>query len=317
MVPLLVVSVLWGSLGLVSTLAPAAASASGLGAAAILLGGALLLTTAPNPVTLVRGASPSERALLALGSVTALGFSQAYYPAVRLLGVAPVTVITLGSAPLFAGALARFALHRPLPPRWPACAPLAVLGCVLLVAGGPEHLSSGPATPADTIAATPGRQALGVALAVAPGLAYAITSTIAGHSIARGRDSRDVMGTMYGGAAVLALAVLAAGGAVTSAGLGWLLTARGLAVVGFLGVVITYGCYHAMGRALHYVTAEVATLFTIAEAAIGALLGVGVRGERLSFGGWAGLGLLALALSVLSLPARSRPRSRPVPHETG
>ena len=285
--PILLVSVLWGAVGLVSTLAPAAASTSALSAASILLGGALLFATAPGALGLIRAESWRSRALLCVGSVTVLSYSQAFYPAVRLLGVAPVTVITLGSAPLFAGGLARYVEHRPLPPRWTACAPLAILGCALLVLGGPAHAAHVVAK---------GSQALGVVLALLPGLAYAITSTIAGRYITRGHDSRDVMGSMFGGAALLAVPVLALGG------VGWLSTARGLAVTGYLGVVITYLCYHVMGRALRHTTATVATMFTLAEAAVGALLGVAVRGERLSTAGWAGLGLLALALTILSLP---------------
>lgn len=307
--PILLVSVLWGGVGLVSDLAPAAAPTSAIGAAAALVGGSLLFLAAlrADPAGIRRLLSTRDRRtrpLLAAGAVTVLAYQQAFFPAVRLLGVAPATVLALGSAPLFAGGISRWVERKPLPARWAKCAPLAVAGCALVILGG-AHAAQHD----DGHTAQSGSQvALGVVLALLPGLAYALTSIIAGRLIAAGHSSRDVMGAMFAGAALIAIVILAA------TGVSWVFGPRGVGVVLYLGVVTTYGCYTLFGRALRHTTAAVATTVTLTEGAVGALLGITARGERLTVAGWAGLALLAAALTVLSLPARRAERpERPGP----
>jgi DME family drug/metabolite transporter len=52
------------------------------------------------------------------------------------------------------------------------------------------------------------------------------------------------------------------------------------------------------------VTASVATLLSLLEPVVAAVLAVLVVGERLGVGGWAGIVLVVAGLSVLALPAR-------------
>ncbi|HEY3873168.1 MAG TPA: EamA family transporter [Actinocrinis sp.] len=302
--PILLVSVLWGAIGLVSDLAPAAAPTSALGAAAALLGGSLMFLTAlrADPAGIRRLLATRDRRtrpLLASGAVTILAYHQAFFPAVRLLGVAPATVLTLGSAPLFAGAISRWVERKPLPARWIRCAPIAVVGCALVIVGAAQAANGGSQHSAQAGA----DRALGVVLALVPGLAYASTSIIAGRLIAAGHASRDVMGAMFGGAALIAVPILA----VT--GVSWVFGLRGAGVVLYLGVVTNYGCYTVFGGALRHTTAAVATTVTLSEGAVGALLGITVRGEVLTPVGWIGLALLAVALTVLSLPSRRARRA--------
>jgi drug/metabolite transporter, DME family len=302
--PILLVSVLWGGVGLVSDLAPAAAPTSALGASAALVGGSLLFLAAlradPGGIRrLLATRDRRTRPLLAAGAVTILAYHQAFFPAVRLLGVAPATVLALGSAPLFAGAISRWVERKPLPARWTRCAPIAVAGCALVILGGAKAAGTG----AQHTAQVGTDRALGVVLALIPGLAYAMTSIIAGRLIIAGYSSRDVMGAMFGGAALIAIPILA----IT--GVSWAFGPRGAGVVLYLGAVTTYGCYTLFGRALRHTTAAVATTVTLSEGAVGALLGITVRGEWLTPVGWIGLGLLAVALTVLSLPARRAGRT--------
>lgn len=302
--PILLVCVLWGAIGLVSDLAPASAPTSALGAAAALLGGSLMFLTAlrTDPAGIRRLLATRDRRtrpLLASGAITILAYHQAFFPAVRLLGVAPATVLTLGSAPLFAGAISRWVECKPLPERWIRCAPLAVVGCALVIVGAGQAANEG----AQHTAQPGADRALGVVLALVPGLAYALTSIIAGRLISAGHSSGNVMGAMFGGAALIAVPILA----IT--GVSWAFGLRGVGVVLYLGVVTNYGCYTVFGRALRHTTAAVATTVTLSEGAVGALLGVTVRGEVLSPVGWIGLAVLAVALTVLSLPARRARRT--------
>ena len=288
--PLLLVSTIWGTGGLVSTLVPASASTSAVAAAAMILGGGLLLGCRPGARRLLRTGDRRERLLLVLGAVTVLAYHQFYFPAVRQIGVAEATVIALGSAPVFAGLLGRAVDRAPLTARWLCCAPVAVLGCTLLVAGHGSAAGLGPGTHS---------QMIGVTLALLPGLAFAATSTIAARLINAGHSSADVMGAMFGGAAVLSTPILA------FAGVGWLASSRGLGAVLFLGLVSNCLGYILFGRALRHTTAAVATTLTLSEGAVGTLMGVAVRGEQLAPIAWCGLVFLAAALLVLCAPARS------------
>jgi drug/metabolite transporter, DME family len=288
--PLLLVSTLWGMGGLVSTLAPAPASTSAVAAAAMMLGGGLMFGCRPGARRLLRTRDRREQLLLVLGAVTVLAYHQFFFPAVRQIGVAEATVIALGGAPVFAGLLGQAVDRTPPTARWLCCAPVAVVGCTLLVAGHGSDAGLGPGVHS---------QVIGVVLALVPGLAFAATSTTAARLISSGHSSADVMGAMFGGAAALSAPVLA------FTGVRWLADPRGLGAVLFLGLVSNCLGYILFGRALRHTSAAVATTLTLSEGAVGTLLGVAVRGEQLAPIAWCGLVLLAAALLVLCAPART------------
>jgi len=107
-----------------------------------------------------------------------------------------------------------------------------------------------------------------------------------------------VMGLLFGGAAVLLAPVLAASSP------GWVLSGRGLAVVGYLGVVTTAAAYLLYGRGLRAMSAPVAVTLGLAEPVVAAILGLVVVGERLTPAGIIGLVLVGLALATLVAPPR-------------
>ncbi|GAA0450584.1 transporter [Paractinoplanes deccanensis] len=294
-VPVLAAAVLWGTTGTAGSFAPASAPAAAIGAAGLLLGGLLLFLTNLRPAILSRR-SPIGRLLprrewrlLLLGAVTVAGYPLSFYPAVARSGVAVATVITLGSAPVFAGLLGWLVQgHRPTR-RWTIGTVAAVAGCFALVLG-PEL--GGGAEPVDV---------LGVGLALIAGLSYAAYTMVGGHLIARGHASRTVMGSMFGLAALLVLPALLAGGPQ------WVLTARGATVAAYLALVPTFAAYILFGYGLRHTTAQTATVLSLAEAAVAALLGVALLGERLPGVSWAGLVVLAGGLAFLTVPARPRP----------
>jgi DME family drug/metabolite transporter len=284
--PVLVCSMVWGAVGLVSTYIPATASPESVGACGLLVAGAAMLIARPGARLLIRRARGRDRVLQVIGSFGLLAYPLAFFPAVHRLGVALATAITLGSAPLFTGLISRFVERRQLTRRWLQCAPIAVAGTVLMVTG---DASAHPVS------------ALGVIFALIPGLSYAVASSVAARLIGKGNASGDVYGAMFGTCALWCVPVL-----VLSGGVHGLIGVRGAAVVLFYGCVTNYLCYTLFGGALRYTTAATATTVTLAEGAVGTLLGVFAHGERLAPAAWAGLGLLAAALVVLSLPAGAR-----------
>jgi DME family drug/metabolite transporter len=278
----------WGSTGTAAHFAPAGTSSASIGAARIALGGLLLLafavSTAGRRLDIRRllAASRRARAALVLAAVAVGGYQLCFFTAVRMTGVAIGTVVAIGSAPVFTGALSRLTGGPRLDVRWMAATAAAAAGCVVLVTGGQAGgVGAG------------GVGAGGVGLALAAGCCYAIYAVAASRLIRAGNSETAVMGLLFGGAAVLLAPVLAAGSP------GWLLTARGLALTAYLGVVTTALAYLFYGRGLRTVSAPVAVTLGLAEPVVAAILGLVVLGERLTITDFVGLALVGLALATL------------------
>jgi drug/metabolite transporter, DME family len=277
----------WGSTGTAAHFAPASAASASVGAARITIGGALLLITAVGTADRGRammglmagGDRPwRTRAAIALAAAAVAGYQICFFTAVRLTCVAVGTVVAIGSAPVLTGLLTRLTGGPPLGRRWGLATAAAVAGCAVLVTGGRAA----------------GVRPDGVLLALLAGLCYAVYAVAAGSLIARGSPETAVMGLLFGGAAVLLVPVL------TATPAGWLLTGRGLAVAGYLGVVTTAFAYLLYGRGLRTVSVPVAVTIGLAEPAVAALLGLVVLGERLGSTGVAGLILIGVALIGLA-----------------
>jgi DME family drug/metabolite transporter len=273
----------WGSTGTAAHFAPPGASSSSIGAARIALGGALLLGLAVSTAarrravrSLLAGGATARAALL-LAAAAVGGYQVCFFSAVRMTGVAIGTVVAIGSAPVFTGALSRLTGGPRLDVRWMAATAAAVAGCAVLVTGGQAA----------------GVSADGVGLALAAGFCYAIYAVTASRLITAGHPETAVMGLLFGGAAVLLAPVLATNSP------GWLLTARGLAVTAYLGIVTTALAYLLYGRGLRTVSAPVAVTLGLAEPVVAAILGLVVLGERLTGTDVVGLALVGLALATL------------------
>jgi DME family drug/metabolite transporter len=293
----------WGSTGTAAHFAPPGATPTSIGAARIAIGGAGLLIVAMSTAAnrqavagLLAGGRPagpggnwmmgrlaaSQRALLLLAAAAVAGYQVCFFTAVRETGVSIGTVVAIGSAPGWTGLLTLLTGGPRPGRRWVLATAPAVAGCVVLVTGGRAS----------------GVSPAGVALALAAGLCYAVYAVVAARMITAGNAERAVMGLIFGGAAVVLAPVLAASDT------GWLLTIRGLAVVGYLGVVTTVVAYLLYGRGLRTVPVPTATTLGLAEPAVAAVLGLLVLHERLSGPAIAGLVLVGLALaSMAAAPA--------------
>ncbi len=288
----------WGSTGTAAHFAPAGASSASIGAARIALGGLLLLGFAVSTpqhrreIYRLLAAGRRARAAVVLAAVAVGGYQLCFFTAVRMTGVAIGTIVAIGSAPVFTGALSRLTGGPRLDVRWMAATAAAVAGCVVLVASGRAG----------------GVRAGGVGLALAAGCCYAIYAVTASRLITGGHSERAVMGLLFGGAAVLLAPVLAADSP------GWLLTARGLTVTAYLGIVTTTLAYLLYGRGLRTVSAPVAVTLGLAEPVVAAILGLVVLGERLTSADFVGLTLVGLALATLmgTGPRGSARRTPPV-----
>src|SRR3954451_10225829 len=136
-VQVLLAAVCFGTTGTAQALGPDALAPAGVGAARILVGGALLVLIAGGLPRL-----PWRPALLAAGAVATYQLS--FFAAVADTGVAVGTIVALGSAPALAGAI-EWAVERRRPEKaWAMATALACAGVALLALTGADASISLP-----------------------------------------------------------------------------------------------------------------------------------------------------------------------------
>ncbi|MFI0368047.1 DMT family transporter [Actinomadura sp. 1N219] len=289
---ILVAASLWGTTGTVRTFADGS-SALSVAAIRIIVGGIILLgfAAASRRGAGLRHLFRDRRnwPLVGAGAVTIAVYQAAFFVAAGRTGVAVATVVTIGSAPAFAGVIG-LATRRAAPGRrWALATAGAVAGCALLICSG---LIGG----GRDAGVEPG----GIALALLSGLSYAVYATIASVLITRGEEDRAVAGSLFGTAAVPLVPVLLAEPT------GWMTSGQGALIALYLGVITTGGGYLLFARGLRTTPATTATTLTLAEPAVAAVLGMVLLDERLGPVALGGLALLAASLVGLVMPVRRR-----------
>jgi len=272
---------LWGTTGSSQALLDGAVPPSVVGALRILVGGTVLTLVAarelPTARTLLR---PSVVPLLAAALAVA-AYQLTFFTGVRAAGIAVGTILTVGSAPFFAGALSLLTgRHRPSR-RWALTTAIAVIGLILLVRPEPGA-----------------RVALGgVLAALAAGLAFAAYTVLAKELLVRGVPRLTAVALPFLAGGLLLVPVLLAG-LPRAQDPALLLTPRGLAVVAWLGIGATAAAYLLFTAGLRQVPAVTGTTLALAEPLTAALLGVLVFGERLGVAALLGAAVVALALVI-------------------
>jgi drug/metabolite transporter, DME family len=285
---LLAAAVLFGTTGTARALGPPDADPVAVGALRVVLGAVALgwLAVGTGESGWVRHCWDAEvRVATLTGIVAVVGYQVCFFAAVRLSGVALGTLVAIGAAPVLAG-LFGLLLGESQTPRWAVATALAVAGCALLLLPGGDASVSVP----------------GTALALGAAAAYAAFTVASRRVLLHTGRPNAVMAVFFSGGAVLLLPVLA------RQDLGWLPTGRGLAMVGWLGLVATAAAYWLFARGLSRLPAATATTLDLAEPLTATALGLLVLGERLGLQTSAGAALVAGGLLLLSLPGPRRPR---------
>jgi drug/metabolite transporter, DME family len=275
----LLAAVLFGTTGTAQALGPHVEPLA-VGAGRIAVGGALLAVVALLAGARRTGGGPG--AVLAGGACVAV-YQATFFVAVADTGVAVGTVVAIGSAPAFAGLLARVFVGERLEWRWAGATALAFAGVCLLVFGsGAGGSVSAP----------------GVGLALLSGAGYAGYAVTSKRMLDRGGAPEAVMASVFGAGALLLLPVFVLVPA------GDLVTPGGAALVLYLGAVPTALGYVLFARGLSRIGAGETATLTLAEPLTAAALGVIALGER---PGLVGLCGAALVLGGLALLAGRRP----------
>jgi drug/metabolite transporter, DME family len=276
----LLAALCFATTGTAQALGPSDTDPVGVGAARILVGGALLVAVAIATRRGVRGPRWAPAPVLAAVAGVAV-YQLAFFAAVADTGVAVGTIVALGSAPTLAG-LFEWLLDRRVPdPRWAAATALACAGVAMLALAGGEASVSIP----------------GIAMAVAAGGSYAVYTLAAKRLLTAGHAPEQVMAAAFGLGAVALLPALALSGP------GWLLHADGIALAVFLGTVPTAFAYVLFARGLRRLSASETATLTLAEPLTAGALGAVVLAEPLTAMSAAGAalvlaGLLALAIRI-------------------
>jgi drug/metabolite transporter, DME family len=275
----LLAAVCFGTTGTAQALGPAASPVA-VGAARIVLGGALLVSIARAMG--VRIPRPDRTVLVIAVGVCVYQLS--FFAAVKLTGVAVGTVVAIGSGPAAAGVLGRIVNGERLTGRWAMATLCAAAGVALLAGDG-----GGTVDPA------------GVGLAIIAGVGYATCTVLSRRLIVAGAAPEGVMAAGFGGAAVLLIPVLAV------AGPGFLATPGGLGLALYLGAIPTALAYVLFSRGLRSLTSGETATIVLVEPVTAAALGVVALGEQASV--TAGIGA-ALVLAGLALRRRGAAHGR-------
>ena len=286
---ILFASVLWGTTGVAASFAPGI-SPLGIGAFAMGVGGMMLAVLARRKLKANVANLLQQKTLLLLSALALAIYPLAFYSSMRMAGVAVGTVVSIASAPLFAALLeCLFSKAFHLTKRWLISVLIGLIGIALLAYGEP-HATEIAASGVSEEQVAQQRQVWGIALGLLAGLTYAFYSWAARTMIDKGVHSQAAMGSIFGlGAMVLLPSLFFTGDNLFSS--------PGNALVSLYMALIpmTLG-YIAFGYGLRHVKASSASLLTLMEPVVAAVLAVLIIGEVISPMGWFGMLLIMLCL---------------------
>jgi DME family drug/metabolite transporter len=284
----LAAAVLWGTVGPAGVMASSAAHPAAVGAARLLVGGAVLAVVTFGAVRwreLLRG---DTLPWLLVAAVSTAVYQATFLWAVERTGAALGTTIALGCAPVATGLCARWWTAEQLSLAWWAGTAGAVAGCGLILApSGAAGVDTG-----------------GVVLAVTAGICYGF------YTVAAKRFLASPVPPMATVAATLVL-----GGILLVPLLALypehLLDPDSLGLVAWIAVAGTALAYMCFVSGLRDVTAATAGTLSLAEPLTAAVLGVLVLGEHLGATAALGCVLLIGALVVVTVQGRRQDADSP------
>lgn len=279
---ILLAAFLWGTSG---TVASFSQGLSSIGIGTISLGfGGLIHAFISTPlikknIHLLR----KRKKILFIGVIATATYPLAFYSSLSLAGIAIGTVISIGSAPLFAALLEYFCDQKKLSVKWFISLTLGILGIILLTLGdvGQNQIT-------DQF-----NQIVGIILGVVAGITYAVYSWIAKKLIGNGIDARATMGVVFGVSALILLPTLFfTGGNLLNYSVNW-------KVATYLAVVPMFLGYFLFSVGLKKIATSKAITLSLFEPFVATLLAIFVVGEHLSLIGYLGLSLIFVCIFLL------------------
>lgn len=280
---ILAAAILWGTTGTSQALAPSGVNPVALGTLRLVIGACAMIVVAVMKSSF-KGSRSWSLPSIAFSAIFIASYQLTFFAAVSMTGVAVGTMIAIGSSPVAAGLLGFFVRGERLGRRWMAATLLAVIGCILLAAGGGTLSVNFP----------------GIFLALLAGFSYA-AYTVSIKGLLDNNCPDAVVAVVFSVAALLMAPLL------LFYDCGWILSARGAAVALHLGLFATAGAYWLFVRGLKTVKVGTAATLSLGEPLTAALLGVLLLGEKLGVWQTGGIILLFSGITILTVGAgRSR-----------
>lgn len=271
----LLAAMLWGTVGTTQTfLSEGISSFAVAGVRSGIGGGVLLLAVLAMRKISFRNWSWKWTILAAIAIAL---FQSLFFTSVRFTGVAVGTVVTIGSAPVFAGFI-EWVFWRVRPTLvWAIATVLAIVGCLLLFMNQGET------------AINP----LGIGLALAAGSMFALYTNVSKQLMKR-EETLPAVAMTFSICALFLLPLAA------KDGFGWLTEGVNIWPIIFMALAATSLAYILFLGGLKKISSSAAVTLSLAEPLTAALLGVFLVGEHLTFVAWIGVSLLLGGIVVLT-----------------
>ncbi|WP_339197191.1 EamA family transporter [Solibacillus sp. FSL R5-0449] len=271
----LLAAMLWGTVGTTQTfLSEGVSSFAVAGVRSGIGGGVLLLAVLAMRKISFRNWSWKWTILAAIAIAL---FQSLFFTSVRFTGVAVGTVVTIGSAPVFAGFI-EWVFWKVRPTLvWAIATVLAIAGCLLLFMNQSET------------AINP----LGIGLALAAGSMFALYTNVSKQLMKR-EETLPAVAMTFSICALLLLPLAA------KDGFGWLTEGVNIWQILFMALAATSLAYILFLGGLKKISSSAAVTLSLAEPLTAALLGVFLVGEHLTFVAWIGVSLLLGGIIVLT-----------------
>lgn len=275
----LLAAMLWGTVGTTQTFLTEGVSSFGVAGVRSAIGGGLLLV-----IVLAMGKvnfrTWSWKWTILAALAIAL-FQSLFFTSVRYTGVAVGTVITIGSAPVFAGVI-EWLFWKVRPSRvWGMATGLAITGCVLLFVNRGEAVID----------------PFGILLALCAGFMFALYTNVS-KQLMKHEETLPAVAMTFTICALFLFPFAARDG------LGWIYEGKNLWAMLFMALAATSLAYLLFLSGLKKISSSAAVTLSLAEPLTAAMLGVFLVGEYLSVTSWIGVGLLLSGIIVLTLGGR-------------
>ncbi|MEG0473623.1 MAG: EamA family transporter [Solibacillus sp.] len=276
----LLAAMLWGTVGTTQTFLTEGVSSFGVAGVRSAIGGGLLLIIV-LAMRKINFRTWSWKWTIFAALAIAL-FQILFFTSVRYTGVAVGTVITIGSAPVFAG-LIEWLFWKVRPNRvWGMATALAITGCVLLFVNSGEAVVD----------------PFGILLALCAGFMFALYTNVS-KQLMKQEETLPAVAMTFTICALFLLPFAARDG------LGWINEGNNLWAMLFMALAATSLAYLLFLGGLQKINSSAAVTLSLAEPLTAAMLGVFLVGEYLSATSWIGVGLLLSGIIVLTCFSRS------------
>lgn len=274
-------AILWGTTGTAQTFIPTTVDPFFVSMLRLAIGGIILLMVLGLMGKLKFADWPWKKTLLTAAFLAV--FQYCFFSSVRLTGVAIGTVLSIGSAPVFAGLFESFVLKKPPSRKWMMATVLTIAGCAILFFNK------------ELVVFSP----LGAMFAIAAGLLFALY-TLNNKRIVEENGALKTVAVVFTISAMMLLPFMFF---FESNGI---LTKTGIFSILYIGVVTTAIGYVLYSVGLKNVTSSSATTIALAEPLTAAILSVVVVGEYLNASGWFGVFMILIGLVILSMKQKHK-----------